>query len=194
MSDLIEAYLDESLAALAAFRADAQAHQTLAAMADGIVGAMRAGRKLLIAGNGGSAADAQHIAGEIVGRLWFDRGPLPAIALTVDSSVLTAIGNDYGYEHVFERQVLGLGQEGDVLLGISTSGRTPNVLRALAAAGSRGMLAFGWTGSAESPMREACTLLFQARSAKTSVIQQVHIVAVHILCGLVERAMFPAGV
>ena len=137
MTDPIEAYLDESLAALAALRADARAQETLAAMADGIVGAMRAGRKLLIAGNGGSAADAQHIAGEIVGRLWFDRAPLPAIALTVDSSVLTAIGNDYGYEHVFERQVLGLGQEGDVLLGISTSGRTPNVLRALAAAGSR---------------------------------------------------------
>jgi D-sedoheptulose 7-phosphate isomerase len=113
MSDLIEAYFDESLAALAAFRADAPAQDTLARMADGIVAAMRAGHKLLAAGNGGSAADAQHIAGEIVGRLWFDRAPLPAIALTVDSSVLTAIGNDYGYEHVFERQVLGLGQQGD---------------------------------------------------------------------------------
>src|SRR4051812_32997626 len=151
MSELIESYIDESLAALAAFRADAQAQDTLARMADGVVASMRAGGKLLIAGNGGSAADAQHIAGEIVGRLWVDRGPLPAIALTVDSSVLTAIGNDYGYEHVFARQVLGLGREGDVFLGISTSGATPNVLRALAAAGSRGMARFGWTGAGESP-------------------------------------------
>jgi D-sedoheptulose 7-phosphate isomerase len=194
MSGLIESYIDESLAALTAFRADAQAQDTLAQMAGAVTASMRAGGKLLIAGNGGSAADAQHIAGEIVSRLWFDRAPLPAIALTVDSSVLTAIGNDYGYEHVFERQVLGLGREGDVFLGISTSGTSPNVLRAAGAARERGIVTFGWTGARESPMRQACDLLFQAPSTKTSVAQQVHIVAAHILCGLVERAMFPAGV
>jgi D-sedoheptulose 7-phosphate isomerase len=194
MSELIEDYIDESLAALTALRADAQAQDTLARMADAVAASMRAGGKLLIAGNGGSAADAQHIAGEIVSRLWFDRAPLPAIALTVDSSVLTAIGNDYGYEHVFERQVLGLGREGDVFLGISTSGTSPNVLRAAGAARERGIVTFGWTGARESPMRQACDLLFQAPSTKTSVAQQVHIVAAHILCGLVERAMFPAGV
>src|SRR3954447_23166907 len=131
MTDLIAAYLDESLAALAALRQDSAACAALAEMAGRTVAAMRAGRKLLVAGNGGSAADAQHIAGEIVGRLWLERGPLPAVALTVDSSVLTAIANDYGYEHVFERQVLGVGREGDVLLALSTSGRTANVLRAL---------------------------------------------------------------
>src|SRR4051794_40691981 len=194
MSELIESYIDESLAALTAFRADAQAQDTLARMADAVAASMRAGGKLLLAGNGGSAADAQHIAGEIVSRLWFDRAPLPAIALTVDSSVLTAIGNDYGYEQVFERQVLGLGREGDVFLGISTSGTSPNVLRAVTAAAQRGLVTFGWTGARASPMGEACTMLFQAPSTKTSVVQQVHIVAAHILCGLVERAMFPAGV
>ncbi|HYZ65084.1 MAG TPA: D-sedoheptulose 7-phosphate isomerase [Acetobacteraceae bacterium] len=192
MSDLTEAYLEESLAALAAFRDDAQARATLVAMADRVTAAMRAGRKLLIAGNGGSAADAQHMAGEIVGRLWLERAPLPAIALTVDSSILTAVGNDYGYEHVFERQVIGLGQEGDVFLGISTSGRTPNILRAFAAAEARGMARLGFTGSGDSPMPQACDLLLRAPSPKTSVIQQIHIVAVHVLCGLIEQAMFPA--
>jgi D-sedoheptulose 7-phosphate isomerase len=191
MTGLMDDYLDESLAALARLREDASARATLAAMAERIAASMRAGGKLLVAGNGGSAADAQHIAGEIVGRLWFDRAPLPAIALTVDSSVLTAIGNDYGYEQVFERQVLGLGREGDVFLGLSTSGQTPNILRALEAARSRGLLALGFTGSRASPMAGACDLLFAAGSPKTSVIQQVHIVAAHIVCGLVEERMFP---
>jgi len=191
MTGLMDDYLDESLAALARLREDASARATLAAMAERIAASMRAGGKLLVAGNGGSAADAQHIAGEIVGRLWFDRAPLPAIALTVDSSVLTAIGNDYGYEQVFERQVLGLGREGDVFLGLSTSGQTPNILRALEAARSRGLLALGFTGSRASPMAGACDLLFAAGSAKTSVIQQVHIVAAHIVCGLLEERMFP---
>jgi len=192
MTDLIDAYLEESLEAMAAFRADPKLRAVLAAMADRIVASMRAGGKLLIAGNGGSAADAQHIAGEIVGRLWFDRAPLPAIALTVDSSVLTAIGNDYGYERVFERQVLGLGREGDVFLGISTSGRTPNILRALEAAKGRGLATFGWTGNT-GEMGGACDLILEVPSAKTSVIQQLHMVAAHIVCGLVERAMFPEG-
>ena len=113
MTGLIRSYLEESVAALEALRDDAGAQAVLAAMADRVVASMRAGGKLLVAGNGGSAADAQHLVGEIVGRLWFDRAPLPAIALTVDSSVLTAIGNDYGYEDVFARQVLGLGRPGD---------------------------------------------------------------------------------
>ncbi|GAC1347147.1 MAG: D-sedoheptulose 7-phosphate isomerase [Acetobacteraceae bacterium] len=192
MTDPIGDYLDESLAAMAAFQRDTAARATMAAMAEAMTAALRDGRKLLIAGNGGSAADAQHMAGEIVGRLWLDRPPLAALALTVDSSILTAIGNDYGYEHVFERQVLGLGRPGDVFLGISTSGQTPNILRACAAARGAGLITLGLTGNRASPMREACQLLLEAPSAKTSVIQQIHIVAVHILCGLVERAMFGA--
>ena len=190
MTDLVEDYLAESVAALTAFRADREAHAALVAMADRITRAMRSGGKLLIAGNGGSAADAQHIACEIVGRLWFDRPALPAIALSVDSSVLTALGNDYGYEHVFERQVLGLGQAGDVFLAITTSGRTPNIRRALDAARRSGLVTLGWTGN-NGALRGNCDLLLEAPSSKTSVIQQVHIVAAHIVCGLIEQAMFP---
>ena len=108
---------------------DAHCAPSIHAIADTITAAFRAGHKLLIAGNGGSAADAQHIAGEFLSRLNFDRNPLPAIALTTDSSVLTAIGNDYGFERVFERQVRGLGQKGDVFIAISTSGRSPNIVR-----------------------------------------------------------------
>ena len=123
-----------------------------------IAAAFRAGHKLLIAGNGGSAADAQHIAGEFLSRLNFDRNPLPAIALTSDSSVLTAIGNDYGFERTFERQVRGLGQPGDVFIAISTSGRSPNVIAALKAAREGGLIAIGFTGSAVSGlMRPLCS-------------------------------------
>ncbi|HEY1413812.1 MAG TPA: SIS domain-containing protein, partial [Rhodopila sp.] len=124
-ADFIQSYLTESVDALTAFQSDPAYRQTMTAMADNIVAALRLGRKLLIAGNGGSAGDAQHIAGEFISRLMYDRAPLAAIALTVDTSVITATGNDYGYEHIFERQVLGLGQPNDVFLGISTSGKSP---------------------------------------------------------------------
>jgi D-sedoheptulose 7-phosphate isomerase len=155
--------------------------------------ALRAGKKLLIAGNGGSAGDAQHIAGEFISRLMYDRAPLAAIALTVDTSVITATGNDYGYEHIFERQVRGLGQAGDVFLGISTSGKSPNVIRAFNAARGRGLVSIGFCGAAGGPMRDRCLHLLEAPSGKTAIIQQIHIVAAHIVCALVERAMFPRG-
>ena len=187
----IGSYLAESTAALAAFQADKNAHRTLAAMAEAVVGSLRAGGKLLIAGNGGSAGDAQHIAGEFISRLMYDRAPLAAIALTTDTSVITATGNDYGYELIFERQVLGLGQQGDVFLGISTSGKSPNVLRAFDAARGRGLVSIGFTGADGGPMRQKCDLLLEAPSGKTAIIQQIHIVAAHIVCALIERAMFP---
>lgn len=189
--DLIDAYLDESLAAMSAFRAASHYRDVMTAMADVIGGALQQGNKLLVCGNGGSAGDAQHIAGEFVSRLMYDRAPLAAIALTTDSSVLTAIGNDYGFEHIFERQVIGLGQRGDVLLGISTSGRSPNVLRAFGAARARGVATLGLTGRRGDTMAECCDLLLQAPSADTAIIQQIHIVAAHIVCALVERRMFP---
>jgi D-sedoheptulose 7-phosphate isomerase len=191
--DFIDAHLDESLAAMTAFRGEPRHRETLAAMAETIVAALRQGRKLMICGNGGSAGDAQHIAGEIIGRLMYDRAPLAAIALTTDTSVLTATGNDYGFEHVFERQVLGLGQAGDVLLGISTSGNSPNVVRALIAARDKGLATLGFTGTRAGTMGEHCERLLHAPSANTAVIQQIHIVAAHIVCGLVERRMFPPG-
>jgi D-sedoheptulose 7-phosphate isomerase len=191
MDDLVDRFLDESLAALTAFRDEMQYRQVLAAMAEVIVSALRQEKKLLICGNGGSAGDAQHIAGEFISRLMYDRAPLAAIALTTDTSVITATGNDYGYEHVFERQVLGLGVGGDVLLAISTSGNSPNVLRALTAAREKGLATIGFTGSRDGSMGEYCNLVLKAPSASTAIIQQVHIVAAHVVCALIERQMFP---
>jgi len=162
-------------------------------IAEAIAAAFRGGHKLLIAGNGGSAADAQHIAGEFLSRLNFDRNPLPAIALTTDSSVLTAIGNDYGFEHTFERQVRGLGQSGDVFIAISTSGRSPNVIAALKAAREGGLITIGFTGSAVSGlMRPLCDHCLAVPTDETPLIQQIHIVAAHSICELVERSLFPS--
>ena len=189
--DYIAAYLAETVASIGRLADDRVAVDLLFAMAGTIAAAMREGRKLLIAGNGGSAADAQHIAGEFISRLMYDRQPLPAIALTTDTSALTATANDYGYDHVFERQVLGLGQAGDVLLGISTSGNSPSILRALDAARERGLATLGFTGAGGGRMRERAELLLLAPSDHTPIIQQVHIVAAHMLCALVERALCP---
>ena len=146
---------------------------------------------MLFAGNGGSAGDAQHLAGEFLSRLNYDRAPLPAIALTTDSSVLTAIGNDYGYDRVFERQVLGLGVAGDVLIAISTSGRSPNILRAIEAARSTGLVVVGFTGRSGGEMAARCHLCLYAPADTTPLIQQLHITAGHIICGLVEERLFP---
>ncbi len=187
----VAAYLAETVASVARFAEDRAATDMMFAMAEAIAGAMREGRKLLVAGNGGSAADAQHIAGEFISRLMYDRAPLPAIALTTDTSALTATANDYGYEHVFERQVLGLGQAGDVFLGISTSGNSPNVLLALKAARARGLTTLGFAGAGGGQMRERCDLLLAAPSEHTPVIQQIHIVAAHLVFALVERALCP---
>jgi len=189
----ISDYLKESQAALTAFSTEPVFARKLSRIAQTITEALQGGRKLLIAGNGGSAADAQHIAGEFVSRLMFDRGPLPAIALTTDTTVLTAIGNDYGYEFVFERQVQTLGQPGDVFVGISTSGKSLNILRALAMARSLRMVTLGLTGSRGGQMIELCDLLLDAPSRNTAVIQQIHITAAHIFCALVERSMFPVA-
>jgi D-sedoheptulose 7-phosphate isomerase len=186
----IEAYCQESLLALQSFRESESIRAAILESADAIETAFRSGRKLLVAGNGGSAGDAQHIAGEFISRLFFDHAPLPAIALTTDSSVLTAVGNDYGYERVFERQILGLGFEGDVFLAISTSGKSPNILTALHAARSRGLKTIGFTGEQDCPMQELCDILIAAPSRKTAIIQQIHITVAHLLCGIVEARIF----
>jgi D-sedoheptulose 7-phosphate isomerase len=185
----IEEYFNESGQALRAFSTPEYADSILEC-ADLITAALKSERKLMVAGNGGSAADAQHIAGEFISRLFFDHAPLPAIALTTDSSVLTAVGNDYGYQHVFERQVLGLGIAGDVFLGISTSGTSPNVLCAFSAARSRGITTIGFTGSRPGPMDGLCDIQIKAPSTRTAIIQQIHIVAAHMICGLVEARIF----
>ena len=143
----VKAEIDRASDVLAAMSRDSELQETVAAAARACVQALQAGGKVLFCGNGGSAADAQHLAGEFISRFNYDRAPLAAVALTTDTSVLTAIGNDYGYERVFERQVLGLGRAGDVLVGISTSGRSRNVLLALEAGRKLGMVTVGMTGN-----------------------------------------------
>jgi len=171
---------------------DDHLQSTIVEIANKWIESLRAGGKIVLCGNGGSAGDAQHIAGELVSRFLFDRAPLAGLALTVDTSVLTAIGNDYGYEHTFSRQVRALGRAGDVLVGISTSGRSPNVVAALRAAREIGMVTIGFTGNGNGQMSEHCDLVFRAPSASTPLIQQIHITIGHIVCQIVEQAMFSA--
>ncbi len=156
------------------------------------IDAMKNGNKVMLAGNGGSAADAQHIAGEFVSRFAFDRPGLPAIALTTDTSILTAIGNDYGYENLFARQVQAHAQKGDVFIAYSTSGRSPNIIAALREARARGLICIGMTGNRGGPMKELCDHYLDVPSADTPKIQEGHAVLGHTLCGLVERELFKA--
>jgi D-sedoheptulose 7-phosphate isomerase len=187
----IIASLEASRDAVEAAIGDERLVEAIAAVVERVSAALGAGNKVLLAGNGGSAADAQHIAGELVGRFNYDRAPAAAIALTTDSSALTAIGNDYGFERVFERQVLALGRPGDVLIAISTSGRSPNILRAIAAARASGLVVIGFTGKGGGEMAPQCDLCLCAPSESTPLIQQLHITLGHIVCGFVEERLFP---
>jgi len=153
---------------------------------------LRGGGRVLAFGNGGSAADAQHLAGELVGRFRRDRAALSAIALTTDSSVVTAIGNDMGYESVFRRQVEAHGRPGDVAVGITTSGRSPNVVQALQLARERGLVTMGLTGGGGGRLAGAVDYLIDVPHAETARIQEVHVMVVHVLCQIVEEAM-PRG-
>jgi D-sedoheptulose 7-phosphate isomerase len=191
-NDLVAEHFRRSCETLSRAADDPNFRARIHEIAEAITAAFRGGRKLLIAGNGGSAADAQHIAGEFLSRLNFDRNPLPAIALTTDSSVMTAIGNDYGFDRTFERQVRGLGQPGDVFIAISTSGRSANVIAALKAARESGLTTVGFTGSRDNGlMQPLCDHCLGAPAEETALIQQIHIVAAHAICGLVERDLFP---
>ena len=154
------------------------------------IDSLRRGGKILIAGNGGSAAQAQHMAAELMGRFAFDRQSLPAIALTTDTSVITAIGNDYGFEHIFSRQVQAHGNKGDVFIGFSTSGTSPNILTAFEEARACGLVCIGFTGNRGGPMRELCDYLLEVPSGETPRIQEGHLVLSHRLCELVESALF----
>ena len=148
--------------------------------------ALSAGRKILLCGNGGSAADCQHIAAEFIGRFKRERQSLPALALTTDTSILTAIGNDYAYDKIFSRQVEGLGEKGDVLIAISTSGNSKNVLEAVKTAKTKGLVTIGFTGAKGGMLREIADRCFQAQSNETSHIQEVHITALHALSEVAE--------
>jgi D-sedoheptulose 7-phosphate isomerase len=182
-------HLAESREAIARCAEDKEFVAALGKISDQISYALKQEHKILLCGNGGSASDAQHIAAEFLSRFESERTPLAALALTANSSVITAIGNDFGFESVFERQVRGLGIAGDVLIAISTSGRSKNVLRALDAARERGLFVIGFTGNDGGEMRSRCDLLLCAPSNRTAVIQQIHLTAAHIICGLVERRL-----
>ncbi len=156
------------------------------------VTALQNGKKILFAGNGGSAADAQHLAAELVVRLNYHRPGLAAIALTTDTSALTAISNDYSFDQVFARQVEALGQPGDIFVGISTSGKSPNILRALDAAHLKQMITIGFTGEHAPFMSECCDWVVNIPSSETAKIQECHILIGHIICGLIENAIFGA--
>jgi len=187
--DYAQKHLAASREAFAKAAADTEFLASLGKIAEAMAAVLARGGKILLCGNGGSAADAQHIAGELLSRYEFDRAPLAAVALTTDTSVLTAIGNDYGYEQVFERQVQGLGKKGDALVALSTSGRSPNVLRAIDAAKKAGLVTIGFTGQKGGDMAARCDLVLRAPSDQTPVIQQIHITAAHVICGLIERSL-----
>lgn len=148
------------------------------------------GCKTLFAGNGGSAADAQHLAGELVNKFYFDRPGLASIALTTDTSILTAVGNDYGYDHVFERQLQAQGVSGDVFIGISTSGNSQNILQALTICKEKGIRSIGLTGSSGGKMEALCDICINVPSDDTPRIQESHILIGHIICCLVEERIF----
>lgn len=163
--------------------------KTLRTIADQIVSALQKGNKVILFGNGGSAADAQHIACELAGKFYLDRAPLPAIALTTNTSSLTAIGNDYGYGEIFARQVKGLVKEGDVVIGISTSGNSPNVLLGIEEAKQLGATTVAFTGQG-GRLKELAEYVLSVPSIDTPRIQETHITAGHIVCYLVEQALF----
>lgn len=163
---------------------------TILRIADLIINAYQKGKKVILCGNGGSAADAQHLAGELMSKLRLERSPVPAIALTTNTSVLTAVGNDYDFESIFSRQVEAWANEGDVVIGISTSGSSPNVLKAMEAAKNRGAITVGFTGRDGRKLEVATDICFKVDSGSTPRIQEVHITVGHIICSLVEEALF----
>jgi D-sedoheptulose 7-phosphate isomerase len=192
MTITITSEIDKTISVLSALGADRELVANIEQVVERVTAAFRAGNKVLLAGNGGSAADAQHIAGEFVSRFNFDRPGLAAFALTVDSSVMTAIGNDYGYEKLFERQIQATGRPGDIFWGYSTSGRSPNILRALEAARAAGMFSIGFTGNGPgaAEMRARADICIEIPSASTPKIQEGHLVCGHIVCGIVEERIF----
>ena len=167
-----------------------EAAPTIVRAATVIAESLKSGGKVLLFGNGGSAADAQHLAAEFVGRFAMERKALPAIALTTDTSILTAVGNDYGYEHVFVRQVQALGRANDVAIGISTSGKSPNVVEAIRVAGALGLRTFALSGNDGGPLASAAEISVVVPSRITARIQECHIALGHVLCELVEKSLF----
>lgn len=187
MKELIEKTVQDSIAAKTAFFS--KHTDQIQACARQITQALTNDRKILLFGNGGSAADCQHIAAEFINRFQMERRPLPAIALTTDTSVITSIGNDYSYDDIFLKQIQALGKKGDIALGISTSGNSPNVVKAMSAAKEKGLVTIGFSGTG-GRLKELSSTAFCVESPVTARIQEVHILLAHILCDLVERKLF----
>lgn len=193
LDEYIKAHIAESIAIKQKILDDSTKLEQIKEVALRIAESYKNGHKTLLAGNGGSAADAQHIAGEFVSRFYFDRPGIPSIALTTDTSILTAIGNDYGYERLFARQVQAQGNKGDVFIGISTSGNSANILEALKVCKEKGILSVGLTGESGGKMKELCDYCIQVPSNQTPRIQESHILIGHILCAIVEEQLFGKG-
>lgn len=191
MIEAIRAHLQMS-ADVCMQMADELAEPTARA-AEMLTEAIRGGHTVYVCGDGGSAAQAQHVAGELVGRFLLDRPALPCVALTTDTSVLTAVGNDYSFEQVFERQVEALVREGDVLLALSTSGASTNVLKAASLARKRAARVVGLTGAGGGKLKELCDACVAVPADSSPLVQEAHLVVLHILCGLVEQALFARG-
>jgi D-sedoheptulose 7-phosphate isomerase len=190
MKHVVQKHLAQSIATMQATLADLNIADTIVTIAEITANAMQAGRKLLVAGNGGSAADAQHLVAEFVVRLSANRPALRAIALTTDSSILTATGNDFGFDSIFARQIEALGQPGDVFLGISTSGNSPNILKALHQARELDIITIGFSGNGGGQMRDLCDHNVIIPSDTTMNIQECHLALEHIFCMAVERFYF----
>jgi D-sedoheptulose 7-phosphate isomerase len=190
LQSVINRQLKSSIATIQSVLDDPSISSTLIAAAECTGNAMRNGRKLMVAGNGGSAAESQHLVAEFVSRLTVDRKALPAIALTVDTSILTAIGNDYDYENVFERQLEAIAQEGDVFFGMSTSGNSKNILKALKLAPQLGVKTIGLMGNGGGRMGPLCEYSIVVPSNTTMNIQEAHLCLEHIFCMLVEKVYF----
>ncbi|HMH12479.1 MAG TPA: SIS domain-containing protein [Edaphobacter sp.] len=190
MKHVVQKHLAQSIAAMQATLADLHIADAIVTIAEITANAMQAGRKLLVAGNGGSAADAQHLVAEFVVRLAADRAALRAIALTTDTSILTATGNDFGFDSIFSRQIEALGQPGDVFLGISTSGNSPNILKALRQARELDIITIGFSGNGGGQMRDLCDHNIIIPSDITMNVQECHLALEHIFCVAVERFYF----
>ena len=190
MNDFISGQIKSSMEVNRSMLADGALINSIAQVAAAAVRAYRAGNKLLLAGNGGSAGDCQHIAGELVNRFRFDRPALPAIALSTDSSVMTAIGNDSSFDEIFSRQVEALGSRGDMFIGISTSRNSTDVLRALECCAKKGLIRVGMTGQGGGKMASLCDYFLSVPSRDTPRIQEAHIMIAHIFCDMVERSLF----
>lgn len=186
----IEREINETRALLGRLLEDQATMDSVAAVAQRCIAVLSNGHKIMLAGNGGSAADAQHLAAEFVSRFNFDRPGLPGIALTTDTSILTAVGNDYGYEELFARQIAALGSSGDLFIAISTSGRSKNILAALRECRKRDIITVGLTGGSGGDMLHLCDYCLRMPSNETPKIQEGHIVIGHIVCGIVEAALF----